>query len=44
VAFEITAYVPSKAIGRQLEPEQVVEPPLVRMLKEPIHCQLIAEF
>jgi hypothetical protein len=40
----IDTYPSPKANGRQLQSEQVVEPPLVRMVKESIHFQLIAEF
>src|ERR1017187_56355 len=40
----IDTYLSPKANGRQLQSEQVVEPPLVRMVKESIHFQLIAEF
>jgi hypothetical protein len=32
-----------EAVGRELEPQQIVEPPWVGMIKKPSHCELVAE-
>jgi hypothetical protein len=44
MAVTVNPHLMREAIGRQLEREQVIEPPRVRVLEESIHRQLIAKF